>query len=395
MLLLLYFKYLNFGITNINRILGTDIGLKKIILPLGISFFTFQQIAYLVSIYKGETELRVIDYVSYILFFPKLLMGPLMEPTDFIKQINDPERKRVNAQSIAVGLKISSIGLVKKALLADTFSQAVLWGKDHIHGITSGDCLLIMLFYTFEIYFDFSGYSDMAVGISRMMNIELPINFDSPYKALSIKDFWKRWHISLTQFFTKYIYIPLGGSRKGKLFTYLNVMIVFSISGLWHGSQWTFIIWGVLHGLLCILDRILDEKKIEIFQPFRLLITFGIVNVLWLLFNSDSVGQWLNMLLKILRIDDNAFSPGLLDVFEIPESHFLIDLFHLRSFYYTVYGFCMIIFLVTSMIICFVPQNGYRTKEKLTPLNMITTAILFVWGVLSLGGVSTFVYNGF
>ena len=318
-----------------------------------------------------------------------------MEPVDFIKQLNDTTRKSVNAGNIAVGLKIFSVGLIKKALLADTFSQAVVWGKEHFESLSSGDCFLIMLFYTLEIYFDFSGYSDMAVGISKMLNMDLPVNFDSPYKAVSIRDFWKRWHISLTKFFTKYIYIPLGGSRNGKLFTYLNVMIVFAISGMWHGAQWTFIIWGILHGLLCVLDRILEEHKIEIFEPFRWLMTFGIVNVLWLLFNSDSVGQWVQMLSKIFRIDDNTISRGLVNIFEISESRFLIDLFRLNSCYYNVYGFCMIVILMVSLFICFVPDNCYKNKEKLSLWNMVTTAIWFAWGVLSLGGVSSFVYYGF
>ena len=244
---LMYFKYLNFGIHNLNRIFESNIETRNIIVPIGISFFTFQQIAYLVAVRRHEIDVNIIDYASYILFFPKLLMGPLMEPADFINQLNDPTRKKIQLGNIAIGLKLLSVGLVKKAIFADTYSQAVSWGKNHLDGLTGADCFLIMIFYAFEIYFDFSGYSDMATGIAQMLNFELPINFDSPYKALSIKDFWKRWHISLTKFFTKYIYIPLGGSQKGKLFTYLNVMIVFFVSGMWHGARWTFILWGILH----------------------------------------------------------------------------------------------------------------------------------------------------
>ena len=238
--MLVYFKYLNFAISNINALFGKEFPLQNIILPLGISFYTFQQIAYIVATEQGELENNdLIDYMASILYFPKLVMGPIIDPVDYILQLNQSERKKVNLTNLAVGIKIFSLGLLKKVLIADTFANAVSWGYTNIDAATSMDCLLLVLFYTFEIYFDFSGYSDMAVGISSMLNIDLPMNFDSPYKAVSIRDFWKRWHISLTKFLTKYIYIPLGGSRKGEAFTYLNTLIVFLVSGLWHGDNWT------------------------------------------------------------------------------------------------------------------------------------------------------------
>ena len=247
--LLLFFKYTNFVIANLNLLWKTEYGIIKLLVPLGISFITFQQIAYLVAVYRGELEKTdPVDYLVYILYFPKLLMGPLAEPADFITQLNDPTTKKVNSDHIAQGLKMFSYGLLKKVILADTFAGSFAWGLENINMLTSMDCFIVMLAYTFEIYFDFSGYSDMAVGVSQMLNITLPINFDSPYKAVSIRDFWNRWHISLTKFFTKYLYIPLGGSRKGKLFTYVNTMIVFIVSGIWHGSGWAFILWGGVMG---------------------------------------------------------------------------------------------------------------------------------------------------
>lgn len=243
--LLLYFKYANFFIENFNGLLRTEYSLKELFLPLGISFITFQQIAYLLSVYREEMkEPSVVDYLVYILYFPKLLMGPLAEPIDFMDQLNDSATKKVNGDHIAQGLKLFSFGLFKKMILADTFATAFIWGQENIAALTSVDCIFVMLSYTFEIYFDFSGYSDMAVGVSRMLNITLPMNFNSPYKAVSIRDFWKRWHISLTNFFTKYVYIPLGGSRKGKISTYLNTMVVFAVSGIWHGAGWSFFLWG-------------------------------------------------------------------------------------------------------------------------------------------------------
>lgn len=242
--MLIYYKYTDFIIENINGWFGKEIALKELILPIGISFFTFQQIAYVVAIYKKELKSNFIDYATYIIFFPKILMGPLVDPVYFTEQINDVSLKKVNWDNMAYGVKIFSFGLFKKLLLADTFAKAVAWGYTNIEIASSIDWILVMLFYTFEIYFDFCSYSDMAVGASMMLNITLPINFDSPYKAISIRDFWKRWHISLTKFFTKYIYIPLGGSKKGIVLTYINTMGVFLISGLWHGANWTFILWG-------------------------------------------------------------------------------------------------------------------------------------------------------
>ena len=234
--LLFVFKYTGFVLTNLNA-LGASFAPPELMLPLGISFFTFQQVAYLAAVYKKELlRADALDYLAYILYFPKLLMGPLMDPVDFVTQLNNASLKRPNAENIAAGLKLFSFGLFKKLLLADTFAKAVAWGFANTETATAADWLLVMLFYTFEIYFDFSGYTDMATGSSLILNITLPINFDSPYRALSIRDFWKRWHISLTKFFTRYIYIPLGGSRRGLRRTIANTMLVFLVSGLWHGA---------------------------------------------------------------------------------------------------------------------------------------------------------------
>ena len=243
--LLLYFKYTNFFITVVNQYANKGWETKDIVQPLGISFFIFQQIAYVVTIYKREIDrVSIIDYLCYILYFPKILMGPLMSPVDFLNQINDNRNKKINLNNVASGIKIFSLGLFKKVMIADVFSKGVGWGFSNLGTATAMDWICVVLFYTFEIYFDFSGYSDMAVGTSQLLNITLPINFDSPYKAISVRDFWKRWHISLTRFFTQYIYIPLGGNRKGKIWTIVNTMIVFLISGLWHGANYTFIFWG-------------------------------------------------------------------------------------------------------------------------------------------------------
>ena len=394
--LLLYFKYLNFAITNINLFLGKELPLKELIMPIGISFFTFQQIAYVVASYKNELKNNsVIDYLAYILYFPKILMGPLTDPVEFLDQFNDDNLKKINWENIAYGIKIFSLGLFKKVMIADIFANAVTWGYTNIDTATALDWLLVSLFYTFEIYFDFSGYSDMAVGASMMLNISLPINFDSPYKALSIRDFWKRWHISLTKFFTKYIYIPLGGSRKGRLLTYINTMIVFLISGIWHGANWTFILWGVLHGVFMVFDRVFEKVEEKVFEPVRWFLTFNVVNILWLLFRSDSIQQWKIILEKIIFMQNTAISDGLINTFAIQETGFIKNILHLDIFVNNIRGFWMLVYILLAFGICLIPENNYKNLKKLSFVNMLLAAIVFVWGFICLSGESVFVYFNF
>jgi len=394
--LLFYYKYYNFFISSINKSLIKEFAVKDLILPLGISFFTFQQIMYLVSVYKKEIERTVlIDYLSYILYFPKLIMGPLVEPKFFIDQLNDRNNKKIQWNNIAYGLRIFSYGLFKKMILADTFSRAVAWGYSNIADTTSADLFLIMLFYTFEIYFDFSGYTDMAIGISTMINISLPMNFDSPYKALSIRDFWKRWHMSLTGFLTKYIYFPLGGSKKGTVRTYVNIMIVFLVSGLWHGANWTFILWGFIHGILQIIERIFNKTCNKVFIVVRWAFTFFAVNILWLLFRSESITQWGGMLTKMFSFQNMAISNGLIDSFTLPETSFIFDQLHLAGLNSTVRGFGMIIFILFAFLVCLLPENNYRTMNKTTIFNAVISAVAFCWAFLCLSSESVFVYFNF
>lgn len=389
--LLLYFKYLNFALINMGILLDRDVVVKNIILPVGISFFTFQQIAYIVTIYKKEiTKATVVDYLVYILYFPKLLMGPLAEPAEFIAQLNESSLKKVNWDNISYGLKIFCFGLFKKLLLADTFAGAVSWGYANIGISTSMDWILVMLFYTFEIYFDFSGYSDMAVGTSLMLNIMLPSNFNSPYKALSIRDFWKRWHISLTKFLTKYIYIPLGGSRRGAVLTYVNTIIVFLVSGIWHGANWTFILWGLLHGVFMVFERVFEKAQSKIFEPVRWMLTFGSINILWLLFRSDSISQWYHILKTIVCFRDTSIADGLLNSFILPEMPFLQNFLHLAKFTSNIRGFWMLFFIISAFVICLVTENNYRKLTQNSLVTMIFAAIAFIWSFLCLSSESVF-----
>jgi len=393
---LLYFKYFNFGVENVNNIFSTDFTLKNIILPLGISFYTFQQIAYVVTIYKQELlNINFLDYVSFILYFPKILMGPLMEPTDFISQFNDRTKKKISAKNIAIGIKLFSFGLFKKVFIADTFSDATVYIYQNYESSSGVEFALLALFYTMEIYFDFSGYTDMAVGVSQMLNIELPMNFDSPYKAISIRDFWKRWHISLTKFFTKYIYIPLGGSKKGEVRTYINTMIIFLISGFWHGANWTFALWGILHGLFSVFDRVIEKIKIKAFLPVRKCLTFFMVALLWLLFSASSVNQWKDMIFKMITFRKFEISQELLEIFMIPGIAPVLQFVRIDTSSGLVMGVCMLIFTIFSLAICFIPENNYRKKDSLNVSGMIFASLAFSFGVLCLGSASSFVYFGF
>lgn len=293
--LLLYFKYLNFAITNYNALFHTDHALKTLLLPVGISFFTFQQIAYLVSVYRKELlKADLIDYLAYITYFPKLLMGPLMEPVDFVEQLNDLDRKKINWDNLACGVKIFSFGLFKKVMLADTFAAAVAWGYSNLGVATAMDWLLVMLFYTFEIYFDFSGYSDMAIGLGWMFGFHFKENFNYPYISGTIREFWRRWHMSLSGWFLEYLYIPLGGNRKGKFRTVVNKMIVFLCTGIWHGAAINFLFWGVYHGFFLMLEEYIPwigKKGSAVKSFFQHVYALLVVCIGFVFFRAETMAQ--------------------------------------------------------------------------------------------------------
>ena len=342
-----YFKYFDFFIGNFNVLFGTDFELRNIILPLGISFFTFQQISYLVDTERGETkDYCFIEYAAFVSFFPQLVAGPIVLHSEIIPQFRDEKRHYFDHESFSNGIYRFAVGLFKKVIIADTFGKAVTWGWSNTDMMTSLEIMIVMLSYTFQIYFDFSGYCDMAMGIGKMFHIELPANFNSPYQSCSIIEFWKRWHMTLTRFLRNYIYFPLGGSRKGKIRTYINIMIVFLISGLWHGANWTFVIWGLCHGLAQVLNRIFATSWEKCHQAFQWLCTFAFVNVMWLLFRAENVKQAVMLLKQMLKMESFTISRELCDSFILPEIDFLVDLVkplaNLRDKVYGIYmWFCL------------------------------------------------------
>jgi D-alanyl-lipoteichoic acid acyltransferase DltB (MBOAT superfamily) len=257
--LLGWFKYANFAVDTINAAAGTDFHLHTIILPLAISFFTFQQIAYLVDAYQGATrEYRLTHYLLFVTFFPQLIAGPIVHHKEMLPQFMRRGTLRPHWDNLAVGGTIFAIGLFKKVVLADGIAQ---YATPVFDAAAGGAALTLFeawggaLAYTFQLYFDFSGYSDMAIGGARLFGIRLPLNFHSPYKATSIVEFWRRWHMTLSRFLRDYLYIPLGGNRQGPAARYRNLMLTMLLGGLWHGAGWTFALWGGLHGLYLIVNH--------------------------------------------------------------------------------------------------------------------------------------------
>ncbi|MGG7447689.1 MBOAT family O-acyltransferase [Kosakonia oryzendophytica] len=294
--LLGYFKYADFFLSNLNA-LGAHFELMHMALPLAISFFTFQQIAYIVDSYKERTEnYSFLNYLLFVTFFPQLFSGPITYHKEIIPQFSSKWNKLINYRNISLGIFIFSIGLFKKVIISDVFAVWANQGFDNSLHLSMLDAWFTSFSYTFQLYFDFSGYTDMAIGAALLFNIKLPINFNSPYKALNIQDFWRRWHITLSRFLRNYIYIPLGGNRKGEAVTYANLLITFLLGGLWHGANWMFIIWGLLHGLALIIHRIWGKLRVSIPDPIAWLITFNFINVTWVFFRARDLDSAMKVL---------------------------------------------------------------------------------------------------
>ncbi len=418
--LIFYFKYYDFFLSNINSVFESTFELRHIVLPLGISFFTFQQISFIVDSYRGETGgYSFLEYALFVAFFPQLVAGPIVLHSELIPQFKNREKWRVNFDNLSRGIVLFSRGLAKKVLVADTFGNAVNWGFAQAALIPAGEGALtrpeiaiVMLSYTFQIYFDFSGYSDMATGLGSMFNLDIPMNFNSPYKALSVADFWKRWHMTLTRFLTTYVYIPLGGNRKGRVRTYVNTMIVFLVSGIWHGANWTFILWGIIHGIgqcfnkltrpvydrICVgIERLpgaMSKISGGILKAIQWLVTFVFINVAWLLFRADSITQFLQIMRR-LKVENNNIREDLIEAFRIPKIRYVFsalgaDLSDMQTLI-----FCTVIVMALAFVLVLAFRNNYESRCKKNVLNVLATWALLVLCIVSLSRVSTFLYFNF
>lgn len=399
-LFLLYCKYLSYFETIINKHTGSNLSFTAIVIPVGISYFTFSQIAFLVDSYKNDDiSYSFLDYALFVVFFPKITVGPIALSTEFIPQFNDASRKQFSYANMSRGFYRFTLGLSKKLLIADNLATFVDIGYQNISALGTTNAFLVTLAYTLQIYFDFSGYCDIASGICTMLNLELTENFDAPYKALSIAEFWKRWHISLTRFFTRYVYIPLGGNRKGTLRTYINTMIIFLISGLWHGAATTFIVWGAVHGVGMVISKIIAPVSKKIPKIIRWILTFAFVDLAWIFFRSPDLTTAAAMFEQLFT---GGFIPVDVNIVAacIPvEGKLLQWIIYNYAPAYTYYtGSGIIIALIAlAMFICLKAKTAaYQVQNfTLTHSRMIITVILFAWSVLSLSQVSEFIYVNF
>ena len=300
------FKYAGFLAANLNAIFSTDLSVH-ILLPVGISFYTFTQIAFLVDAYRGNVARYALPhYALFVTYFPHLIAGPILHHRDMIPQFEAAESKSPNPHLILCGLMIFAIGLFKKTGLADGIQPLVSLAFSSEASPSCDQAWIGALAYTFQLYFDFSGYSDMAIGISLMFGIFLPLNFNSPYKATSIIDFWRRWHMTLSQFLRDYLYIPLGGNRHGRVLRYVNLMVTMVLGGLWHGAAWTFVAWGALHGVyLCInhawshFAPAAPPRFARAADVAAFILTFLAVVIAWVFFRADSMASALSVLSKM------------------------------------------------------------------------------------------------
>ncbi|MDO4332435.1 MAG: MBOAT family O-acyltransferase [Eubacteriales bacterium] len=388
---LLLYKYYNFVVDNWNLIFRNEHSLRNFIVPLGLSFITFQQIAFAVDAYRKEVpEYNLQEYALFIAFFPHLSSGPIITHEQFMPMLRDPLRKQVNWDRFGQGLYLFAMGLGKKVLLADLFGAAVDWGYLHIPELNSFSALLVSIFYTTQIYFDFSGYSDMAIGISRMLNLDLPVNFNSPYKADTIMEFWDRWHITLTRFFTGYLYIPLGGSRCGKIRTWLNTMFVFLCSGIWHGANWTFVLWGFLHGCFQIFSREAAGILKKLPRAVNRLVTLAFVNLAWIVFRADNFDVVRQMFGTIFTGGGGGLNGDLAEFFRLSSLEKIVNI-EIPA------GATAIVLTVLVWILILAGKNAEEMADNLKhgiARGALVVAVI-VLSLLNFSGVSSFLYFNF
>nr|WP_255458931.1 MULTISPECIES: MBOAT family protein [unclassified Herbaspirillum] len=406
LLLLGVFKYANFFISTFDALSGHRFSLIDVVLPLGISFYTFTQIAFLVDTWKGKAhEYNFIHYLLFVTYFPHLIAGPVLHHQQMMPQFASEKIYRINLQDIACGVTVFTIGLAKKVLLADSFAEfatpvfAVATRGSHVDFFSAW---IAAVTYTMQLYFDFSGYSDMAIGISLLFGVRLPVNFNSPYKASSIIDFWRRWHMTLSQFLKDYLYVPLGGNRYGRKRTYLNLMATMVLGGLWHGANWTFVVWGTLHGAYLLANhgwRALSKRSVAsptiVTKVWGTALTFLMVVIAWVVFRSSSI-ESAHILLNDMLLRPITSS---LDLPSIKQSAMAS-----KDFFATIgLGVKRLFLLLTvaATIIWCLPNtqqyiNGeYRLRWQLSKWNGFFWALVFALCLTKMASVSEFLYFQF
>ena len=406
--LLVIFKYSGFLVDTFNSVTGAGIPVPQVRMPIGISFFTFQALSYVIDVYRGDASVqknfgKVLLYIS---FFPQLIAGPIVKYHDVEAEINN---RKQTPEEIGKGIRRFIAGLSKKVLIANTMGLVAdnLFGAAAT-GITGPGAWLGAVSYMLQIYFDFSGYSDMAMGLGLLFNIKLPVNFNSPYKACTVKELWQRWHITLSRFFIQYVYIPLGGSRKGKVRTLINTFLVFFLSGLWHGANWTYVAWGSMQGLLVVFDNLHligvrgsnEKEKARFYIPkwLGVFFTFTFFNLSLFFFRSDSMTNAFTMFRNLFSFRSTGYLTKIAAQLDIPEFYLIrqaINLFQ-PSLLNTAYLILFVLLLVISAVLISRKNALQLVEEKsLTGKFSLMIVVLFCWCIISFSQVSTFIYFNF
>ncbi len=363
--------------------------------PLGLSFFTFQQLWLLKEAYTGAFRPKGKDLPLHAFFFPTVVSGPILKPQMFFPQLLGERFLHPDGHDFAAGLYAIASGMAKKVLLADSLGTVVDSGWSHLDQLSAPAAWLVILGYTLQLYFDFSGYCDIAAGSARLLGLRMPVNFDSPYRSLSITEFWKRWHITLTSFLRECLYFPLGGSRKGPGRACLNILIVFLVSGLWHGAGWTFLIWGGLHGLGQIIERVWGPERDKLPRVLRWGLTFAFVNTAWVFFRAPGVSQALTLLRTAVTADFRPPADWLMEGVFAKEAAALGMLFpDLIPWVSPALTFAL---FALAALAALWPRNTARRMETFPPApwRAAALALLTAWSVLSFTGVTTFIYSNF
>ncbi len=413
-----YFKYSHFLLVDVLQLSHFPDGFFPKELPLGVSFFSFVQIAFLVDAYRKEKmQYGPSEYGFFVTYFPHLIAGPIIHHKDVIPLLSQKETFRFQPDNFSVGLTIFSIGLFKKTFLADTVGAYVpgVFDTPPESGLTMFEAWGGALAYTLQIYFDFSAYSDMALGLSKALNIPLPLNFFSPYQAKSIVDFWRRWHISLSRFLRDYLYISLGGNRRGEFRRYLNLFLTMLLGGLWHGAGWTFIVWGCLHGIFLMINHAWsNQTKVRLHGIFAQALTLLCVMIAWVFFRANSLDSALLILRTMTGLGEISVGPGLIS--RIPQlrefgivgngffpnlSYFrgtgLLWMFGLLAISLWMPNIAQLFRNHSAMLIPKNLQNELDCKFQWRPSSLwaITSAVLFLVGVIYMNKQSVFLYFQF
>ena len=374
--LLVYYKYADFLIGNWNAATGGAVALLHPLLPLAISFFTFQQISYLVDCYQRKlTEYTFLDYAVVVTFFPHLIAGPIIQYKEIIPQFAAPATRIFQLDNFVRGFYLLFLGLTKKLLVADTLAYWAERGFDQLPSLSLLHAWMTSFAYTFQLYFDFSGYCDMAIGLALMFNIVLPANFFSPYKSLNIQEFWRRWHITMSRFLRDYIYVPLGGSREGEWKTYRNVMAVFLVGGIWHGAGWNFLFWGFLHGAAVITYLIWQKTPYRLPRWLAWLITINFVNVAWVFFRALTWGDAIKVLRGMIGLDgiNVPFIPPTL------AETFLLRRVKIGEFFTPFYGTSQSTYFILLIFVLAVPLAFWARNSEELALRFRVTPRMALW----------------